>query len=215
MSNVTEVVKTVSLDLSDVPPEKKKEAKSEVRDYLLNEVLRAVGNGKSPVEKEKFKILTKEYAKKEHAGRRLPILELDGDMLAALKTKNLRGDDIEIGIRGGQAPKADGHNQISGEAKAWARRTSRTEYKRRFIPDDNQKFKLGIRKGIEEIIEGYRVREEEIEEEEVEVREIGRPIEDEVITTPETTAISLGVNEFFSDDLIEQLLLDALRRRDF
>ena len=128
MSNVTAVTKLVALDLTDIPNDKRKAAKTAVGNYLVESILREVGNGKSPVEGETFKKLGKEYAKKEHGGRRLPILELEGDMLAALKSENKSGDNIEVGITGVEAPKADGHNQISAEAKAWASKTDRVQH---------------------------------------------------------------------------------------
>lgn len=207
MSAVTKVVKELTLDLSDIPRGQRKEAKEKVGNFIVNEILRDVATGRSPVEGEgKFKRLQKDYADEEHGGRRTAILELEGDMLAALKSQNKRGDKIEIGIKGSQAPKADGHNQISEEAKAWAKRTDRTQYKRRFIPDEKQVFKKRIRDGVNEILAGYKV----IEEEPTETRTIRRP--EVQATTPNNT--SVASNDFFSDDIIESLLEDAFRLRD-
>ena len=134
MSSVTEVSKLLKLDFTDIPKSKERAARKEVSDFVINSILREVGNGKSPVEGEKFRKLTKPYAKKEHGGRRLPILELEGDMLEALEVKTTgKPNEIEIGIFGSsQAPKADGHNQLSREAKNWAAATKRVKYKRRF-----------------------------------------------------------------------------------
>lgn len=208
MSNVTEVVKTLSLDLSNIPRSKRKEAKDEVSDYLLNEVLRSVNDGISPVKGEgRFRILTNDYAKGEKAGVRTANLELEGDLLNALKVENKRGNDIEIGVRGKEAPKADGHNQISGEAKAWARRTGRTKYKRRFIPDDNQDFSSGIKKGISNILDEYRVdpAEEILNRISFPVGEVSNVAQTEVGT-------GITVNDLFSDESIEGLLNDALGR---
>ena len=219
MSSVEAVIKTIELNLKDIPEEDIKKAKKKVGDYLVNSILRSVGNGKSPVEGEKFKKLTEAYAKKEHSGRRLPILELEGDMLEALKHKPLEGNKIEVGIRGSEAPKADGHNQISEEAISWAAEKGRGEYKRRFIPNDTQKFKKKIRTGVEEILAGFRVepvrdreeREERGEEARSRTFNINTVDADSISTTPERTQLSSS--EFFSDDIIEELLQAALKKR--
>jgi hypothetical protein len=217
MSNVTQVVKTLSLDLSDIPREDVVKAKNEVGDYLVNSILREVGNGKSPVENEKFLKLKKKYAEKEHGGRRLPILELDGDMLAALAYKPLEGDKIEVGIRGSEAPKADGHNQLSEEAKSWASDTGRTKYKRRFIPDEEQKFNAKIRNGIDEILDGYRERQpQEIDEDEEQDEESAFFSIDTVERTglrSTPARVRVTSSDFFSDDIIEEMLLEELKKK--
>lgn len=213
MSNVTEVSKILELDLSNIPREERAKAKKEVGDYLVNQILREVGNGNSPVKDEgRFKKLTKKYAKSEKGGSTLANLELDGDMLEALKSENKAGNKIWTGIKGSQAPKADGHNQISDEAKAWASRTDRTKYKRRFIPDEGQTYTPKIMKGIDEILSGYRVTpegEEETTERVITTRQATR-----VTTEAETTeTTSVSVNEFFTDDILEQLLLEELKKK--
>lgn len=209
MSSVEAVVKNITLDLSDIPREKQAAAKKKVGNYLVNSILREVGQGKSPVEGETFKKLTKEYAKKEHGGRRLPILELEGDMLSALKFTDLGDNRIEVGIRGEEAPKADGHNQISLEAKSWAARTDRTQYKRRFIPDDRQKFKDSIVNGIDDILEGFRERPREVDPD---TETLDLQTVETAVTTPDTNLLT--VNEFFSDDVIEELIRQARARRE-
>jgi len=204
MSNVTKVTTVLDLNLTDIPDEDIKKAKKEVGDFLINSILREVGNGKSPVEGERFQKLKKDYAKKEHGGRRLPILELEGDMLTALKHEGASNSTpkLEIGINGKEAPKADGHNQLSSEARAWAVKTKRTEYKRRFIPSDKQKFKGSILTGVEEILSGFRVTP-------IETIEVGTI--DSAATTAETTTVS--TSDFFADDVIESLLLEELRKQ--
>ena len=172
-----------------------------------------MSSGRSPVSGESWRLLKKDYADEVHGGNRSPILEVEGDLVDSIKTKNLKGDKIEIGVRGSQAPKADGHNQISEEAKAWAARTNRTQYKRRFIPDDNQKFNSRIEAGIERIVSQYRVEPEETSDlEEVGIARDSSPTRE----TPDQIRESIGVTtqDFFSDEVIEDLLLKALRRRD-
>lgn len=205
MSSVTAVVKEIELDLSNIPREQRKEAKDEVRAFLLEEVLRSVESGNSPVQGEgRFRTLTPDYARKEKGGNRTANLELEGDLLNALDTKNLRGNKIEIGVRGKEAPKADGHNQISGEAKAWASRTGRSKYKRRFIPDDNQTFVRSIRNGIDEILDTYRV------DPEAAAAEVTVP---SAVTETEES-VQIEVSDLFSEESIEALFLEAQRNRD-
>jgi len=210
MSNVTEVIKTLSLNLTNIPDNKREEAKRRAGNYLLNEIFRNVGTGASPVEGEgKFKLLDKKYAKKEHGGRRLSILELEGDLLAALKVTDIGGNSLEVGVKGKEAPKADGHNQLSNEAKLWAASKEKPFPKRRFIPASNQKFKASITEGINRILDGFREEEPKDLFREEEELELGTP--SSVIEEPER--IGLDVEDFFSDEVIESLLLDALKKQ--
>lgn len=209
MSNVRKVSTLLNLDLTDIPESKITKAKKEVGNFLVNEILRSVGNGRSPVEGESFRRLQKDYAKREKGGSRLPNLELDGDMLSKLKAIGVSKKDpfLEVGIFGrAEAPKADGHNQISEEAKSWARRTDRTQYKRRFIPDSDQDFKPKIQKGVNDILNSYR---EEPIELEVDVITLGVPTSR--TTTPETTQTT--VDDLFSEEFLENLLLLELEKQ--
>ena len=218
MSNVTEVIKELELDLSNVPDNQKAEVKRRVSNYLQNEMLLDIGSGKSPVEGERWRLLKKDYAEEVHGGRRLPILEVEGDMLDALRAKPLAGDKIEVGIRGAQAPKADGHNQISDEAKNWAAATNRTQYKRRFIPDEAQNFTSKYDTGIERIVGQYRERSEAFSDDVLdELRAVGRVEETSRPAEPEEQIrpnVRVEQQDFFSDDVIEGLLIEALRRRN-
>lgn len=55
----------------------------------------------------------------------------------------IEGDEIVIGVFGSDAPKADGHNNLSGESKL---------PERRFIPEKGEGFKDSIQREIERII---------------------------------------------------------------
>lgn len=203
MSNVTEVIKEISLDLSNIPMKDRKQAKDEVRAYIENEVLRSVAKGVSPVEGEgRFRILTSEYAKNEKGGNMTANLELEGDLLNAFKSKNLAGSKIEIGVRGKEAPKADGHNQISGEAKAWAAKTHRTKYKRRFVPDEEQSYKKSIMAGVGSILSSFR--QEKVNAPAARI--------DSVISTPDNEQVTVG--GLFDDSYIGDLLAQAIKKRD-
>jgi len=68
-------------------------------------------------------------------------------MLNALKYELRSGSEIEFGIFDrSQAPKADGHNNFSGDSKLPLRR---------FIPDRDETLKKSIEKRIETVINDY------------------------------------------------------------
>jgi hypothetical protein len=142
----------LNLDLSKVPTSQKAKVKNDVGEFVVNEILRFVETGNSPVEgRGKFKSLNPEYAENEKGGNRTPNLELQGDMLDSLTHQNRSGDSIEIGIWGKEAPKADGHNNFSGESRLPVRR---------FIPDEDEAFKANIQAGIRDIIARNSVQDE-------------------------------------------------------
>ena len=126
----------------------KAEAKKEVGDLIVNEILRYVQDGTSPVSGYGgFTELSTEYAKQQKGGNKKPNLELNGDLLDALEFKTGRGDQIEFGIfKSSQVPKADGHNNFSGDSNLPLRR---------FIPDENESLKRDIESKIKTIINDY------------------------------------------------------------
>lgn len=147
--------------------------KEEIGEYLVEQILAATAESTSPVAGYgKFPALSKLYkAKKEEAGRSgVPNLDFDGDMLGALSYE-ITDEGLKIGVFGDQAPKADGHNNLSGESMLPLRR---------FLPDAGESFKKEINSEIEAILAEKAVAEvvedldvEEIEEalETVETRE--------------------------------------------
>jgi hypothetical protein len=136
----------LTLDLSKVPKDQRKRVKEEIGEFVSNEVLRYLQTGNSPVSKRgRFKSLNKNYADEEKGGNRTANLELDGDMLDAFGSKNTK-DGIEVGIirrQVTQSPKADGHNNLSGESKLPTRR---------FVPSEEESFKQPIMNGVKRII---------------------------------------------------------------
>lgn len=142
---VDKVTKKLTLNLSKVPTNKRPEVKKEIGDLIINEILKSVEQGKSPVSGEsKFKKLNKKYAKDQKHGNTTPNLELEGDLLDSLTFKNTK-QGIEVGIfKSSEVPKADGHNNFSGKSRL---------PKRRFIPGESQTFKRGIKSEINQIIQ--------------------------------------------------------------
>ena len=203
-NGTTEIIHKLDLNeygLRDVPEADKQAAKKEVADYLENQILREVNAGTSPVQGEgRFKRLESEYAVREKGGNRLSDLEKDGDLLNDFKVTPDEDSFLEVGHKGDQTPKADGHNQLSGKAKAWAKQIGFP--RRRYIPDDTQKFTPKITGEIEKIITEFKPAPG--------TREVTTE-PTSVITTAEQTTVT--TEDLFSDDVIDSLLEDALRRR--
>jgi phage gpG-like protein len=188
----------------------------EVADYLENEVMRTISKGVSPVKGEgNFQRLDAKYAKNFKGGSRTSNLELEGDLKDSLIVKPATGSFIKFGHEGAQVPKADGHNQISSKAKRWA--VGAEMPKRRYIPDDGQKFKDNITSEIKKIIKDFSQVENNtvsIDEDNLDallsstsIKEVASPEQRESGTS------FVSIDDLFSDDSIDALLEDALRRR--
>ncbi len=117
---------------------------NEIGNYLIDSILKKVAQAKSPLQGEKFDPLSTKYRKFKQADGRggAANLEFTGRMLENLEYKPKDGN-IELGVYGLTAPRADGHNNFSGKSKL---------PKRRFIPASGDKFKSDIAKRIDEII---------------------------------------------------------------
>ena len=188
---MTDLRKLIKLDLSNVPIDQHKEAKNAVGNYLVNQVLRDIERGFSPVEgKGQFPKLTKDYADKEKGGRRVANLDLEGELKEAIQFKRTE-DGIEYGnFIKSQAPKADGHNQHSAKAKAWAKKTGFPE--RQYIPEGKKKFRQAIEREMKSIVQSF---------EEVATSES----EDNVFLNNETETGNIVTTEIaISDDVIEE-----------
>lgn len=112
---------------------------------LKDATLIAVAAQQSPIAGHgAFKKLSKSYAakKRESGADPVPNLEFDGNMLSALDVRSV-GNHLEIGVFGSEAPKADGHNDLSGSSRIPTRR---------FIPDEGEAYKPSIQQEIDEII---------------------------------------------------------------
>lgn len=124
------------------------QAKQEMCDLILEEVLSHVGDGKSPVEGGKWKRTLSEAYKKVKAKSSSALfanMELTGDMLDAMECV-IVGKDLELRIQGPEADKADGHNNHTGRSKLPPRE---------FIPKEGQTFKRSIRQSLKSIAEEF------------------------------------------------------------
>jgi hypothetical protein len=110
----------------------------------VEQILLTVAEKKSPITGESFEALSKEYKAKKAAEGLSPIpnLELTGSMLDSLDFR-VTSDGIEIGVFGDDAPKADGHNNLSGNSLLPTRR---------FIPEAGETFSSSIDDEVNRII---------------------------------------------------------------
>lgn len=139
----TKTIDLSSYGLLEVPASKRREVKEEVAEFITNEIQLFLADGKSPVSKESFKRLSKEYAQREKDGDRTPDLNLEGDLWQSIDAQLRKGSQIEVGIfKKSEQGKADGHNNFSGKSAM----------QRRFIPSQDQKFVKSIETGISQII---------------------------------------------------------------
>ena len=143
--NSSEISSEINLNLpATMSAADKRRAKDEVGEFLIDSILQNVGTAKSPVKGEVFPVLSKDY-KKEKAGEGRGTkanLELSGDMLDSLVFKHTE-KGVKVGIIGGEAAKADGHNNFSGKSQI---------PQRRFLPEEGQSFKSGIESEVNSII---------------------------------------------------------------
>lgn len=132
----------------NIKQQDKGEALEQIGDFVLDQVLEAVSEGRSPVKFQRWKKeLTEDYAsrKSEVSSEGIANMELFGDMLDAVKVRIFDRNKLALEITGKQAEKADGHNKLTG-------RTNKTlQTKRRFIPGAKQTFKGDIMQGIRDI----------------------------------------------------------------
>jgi len=135
----------------DRPSSKKdrSEALKQIADYVRDEILQYVGEGKSPVSGGAWKrSLSPEYKKlkEDLSSAGFANMELHGDMLDALEAKVV-GNKIKVGWFGGeQAAKADGHNNFSGDSELPTRQS---------IPKPGESFKRDIVQGMKAIAKEF------------------------------------------------------------
>jgi len=203
-----EISKEIKLDLTDVPAGERDNVKRDVGDFVINEILRSVAGGNSPVQGEgKFKALNRNYAKDSKQGNNTANLQLTGEMLRTDLDFKLTPAGIRIEVKGNSEDRADGHNQLSSKAKNWANKIGFP--KRRFIPDGRQGFTSAIKSGYRGIIEDAKVIEEEPEIEDTSPE-----------PTPGTGAIpendirdTTSISFLLSDEAIEREIIRELKRR--
>jgi|JI10StandDraft_1071094.scaffolds.fasta_scaffold02886_16 hypothetical protein len=135
----------LSEELKGTPKKQRQEILDAIGEILIERTLEALASQKSPVEGYgRFKALDQEYRKKkkEETGSGDANLDYSGSMISSLDF-NVSGNEITIGVFGDDAPKADGHNNLSGAS---------TLPLRRFLPAEGETYTRDIRKLIQEEI---------------------------------------------------------------
>lgn len=115
-------------------------AKEEAKDFIVEQLLSDIGSSKSSVSGRGFK--RKKDGKTSN-------LEDKGDLLDSLEVRDVDGEvsQLEVGwFDPSQVPKADGHNNHSGDSKLPTRKS---------IPKDDENFRPSIRKELEKIADEY------------------------------------------------------------
>lgn len=154
MAILKEIAKEIELDFSNVPRDELSDLKSDIAELIVDEIKIKLAKGESPVQGESFDPLSEEYAKKEKNGNRRPNLNLEGDLWDSLEAK-FEDNKLIVGVFDSkEVPKADGHNNFSGESKL---------PQRRFIPDEDQSFRPEIMRKINILINERRETEQDRE----------------------------------------------------
>ena len=99
----------------------------------------------SVAKKGRFQRLSAAYAKSQKSGNRTANLKLKGNLEKSLNTHKLDGNKLRTTVSETEQPKADGHNNFSGNSSLPTRQ---------FIPDakDGQTWKRAMIDGMREII---------------------------------------------------------------
>ena len=137
----------------DVPKEKRAEALKDVKDYVKEQVLSYIGDGKSPVANGHWKrTLSPAYKKQKSqtSSATFANLELDGELLDAINTKASK-DKIVLEVAGGKdvQAKAEG-NQIGSYGREPNKSNSRE-----FIPTNGRTLNQSIMNGVKSILRSY------------------------------------------------------------
>lgn len=147
-TNSTSSETSTELDIfSDVslPRKEKVRIAREAKDIIKDEILKSVGNAKSPLAGGSWPALSPGY-KAYKRSKNLPgkaNMEFSGDMLDSFDGEVSKSGKITMGFFGDQAEKAEGHNNFTGESTLPTRRS---------IPGEGDKFKRGIEKKIEQLV---------------------------------------------------------------
>lgn len=164
---------------------------TEIGEFVIDEILRDLSQGKSPVSGKNFKKLNKLYADDQKGGDTTPNLELEGDMLSELTWKPAKGG-IEIGFfdDNDETAKAYGHNTGMKGHKTLSGKVPQ----RQFIPRSSETFKGSIEKGIKNIIKEYKPK--------------GKTFDPDITSfeLDEGEGIEITLEDIFSQDLIGDLL---------
>lgn len=123
----------LSEELKGIPKSQRESVLKDIGELLVERTLSALADQKSPVSGYgRFKALSQAYRekKKDETGSSDANLDLTGAMISALDYK-VSGNKLTIGVFGEDAPKADGHNNLSGSSQLPTRR---------FLPEEGETY---------------------------------------------------------------------------
>lgn len=136
-----------------VDPEKKEEAQEAIQNYVKEQVLSHIGEGKSPIQGGHWKRqLSQEYLKikAKQSGSKIANLELTGELLDALEVSAVNSEKLALSVvDSSQRDKAEG-NQLGSYGREPNKANSRE-----FIPQDGQNFRKEIIQGMKDILRRY------------------------------------------------------------
>lgn len=136
------VTKILDLNLKDLSPESKIEAKEVAADIIIEEINSYLDDSKSPVASGRFK-------KKKADGSSSQLFQ-DGDLRMSIEAQDAGGDSIEIGVfDSSEAPIAYNHN------------TGDTLPMRQFIPPESKGFRRAIMRKVNDAIDDIRATQDD------------------------------------------------------
>ncbi len=138
----------------EVPKNKRAEALEVVASFLKEQMLLYIGEGESPVNRSDggkwVKALSKDYAEKKslESGVDFANLELSGGLLSTLEVEPVKGE-IKVAVD------FDEYGGVSEGHLTGRYGDSKKIKPRVFMPQDDQRFRPDILKGIKEILQEY------------------------------------------------------------
>lgn len=150
----TESQTTATLDLTEeltgLSRSQRKEVMDQIGELLVEQSLKSIASQMSPIDGHgRFAKLSPEYAKEKMAetGSKAANLDLSGTMIEETDFKVIGNTKLEIGVYGDAAPRADGHNNLSGDSNLPLRR---------FIPGRGEQYKSDIMQMIQDTVSYYK-----------------------------------------------------------
>lgn len=145
---------TATIDLTEeltgLTRAQKKEVREQIAELIIEQTLKDLADQRSPIEGYgKFAKLSPEYAAEKMAltGSKAANLDLSGEMISETDYRVEGDSKIEIGVYGDAAPRADGHNNLSGKSELPIRR---------FIPGKGEQYKSDIMQMIKDTVLSYK-----------------------------------------------------------
>jgi len=147
-TNATTTRTSSEIDLFDgvsASRQAKRNAAEIAAEIIIENIQTDLNATKSPVSGEQFKRLddAQKRIKRKRGEPTIPNLELSGTMRDQLDVKVTGSGKIEVGVFGDAAPRADGHNNLSGKSALPLRQ---------FLPKEGEDFRSGIQRELNQVI---------------------------------------------------------------